>query len=119
MRDRTFISIDSITAVTISCKFSSLKVLLNEIESSSLFTATNTGGVCYPTLLRIRLIAAAWCLAAFFVVNAYNTTLISFISSPNLQPVIDSIYEIQKKPELRMVLDKDQYSDSVFSVTAH
>jgi hypothetical protein len=65
------------------------------------------------------LIAAAWCLAAFVVVNVYNTTLISFISSPNLQPVIDTIYDIQKKPELQIVLDKAQYSDLFFSVRAH
>jgi hypothetical protein len=74
------------------------------------------GGVCYPTATSIRLIAAVWCLAALVVTSIYNTTLISYVTSPNWQPLVRSIFDIPKMPQLRIVVDERMGADVIISV---
>jgi glutamate receptor, ionotropic, invertebrate len=72
--------------------------------------------VCYPKKLTIRLVAGAWCLAAFVLVNSYSSTLISFLSVSNNQPFIKSIYDIPKKPGAHLVVEQGKSADVIFSV---
>ena len=74
------------------------------------------GGVCYPTATSIRLIAAVWCLAALVITSIYNTTLISYVSSPNWQSLVRSIFDIPKMPKLRIVVDEKIGADVIISV---
>ena len=62
-----------------------------------------SGGWCSSKKLAIRLAAGAWCLGAFVIVTAYSSVLISFIISPNLKPIIESIRDIPKVPGLQVV----------------
>lgn len=52
------------------------------------------GNNCEEKSSSFRLVAGAWCLAAFVLVQAYSGTLTSFILSPNQSPVISSIWDI-------------------------
>ena len=44
--------------------------------------------------MAVRLIAGAWCLAAFVLVPAYSGTLTSFLTSPIARPIVDSYHDI-------------------------
>lgn len=57
--------------------------------------------------LAIRILVGTWCLACFILIRAYSSVLTSFIVSPNLKPVIDSIEDIPKVPGLQVVIDKE------------
>ena len=60
--------------------------------------------------------AGTWCVFAFFLVSFYTTTLISFVTSPNEQPLVNSVYDIPKKAGVNIVFDKRQYIDILLSV---
>jgi len=77
---------------------------------------TKTGGFCSSKKLAIRLAAGTWCLACFVIVTAYSSVLISFIISPNLKPIINSIQDIPKVSGLRVVAVKGSSVDRIMSV---
>ena len=62
---------------------------------------------CPGRWLSIRVLAGAWCLSCFVLITAYSSVLISYIISPNLKPVIDSVYDIPNVPGLQVVIEKD------------
>ena len=74
------------------------------------------GGWCSSKKLAIRLAAGTWCLACFVVVTAYSSVLISFIVSPNLKPIINSIYDIPKNPGLKVTAVEGSTLHRVMSV---
>lgn len=59
----------------------------------------------------IRLVAITWNISAFILVVTYSTYLISYVTSPNPKPMIDSINNIEKYPEI--ILTTDVAYDSV------
>ena len=59
---------------------------------------------------------AAFCLAAFVLNKAYSSVLISFATTPIFRPIIDSIYDIPKTPNVRPITEKDQGTDVFFRV---
>ena len=61
--------------------------------------------------LAIRLAAAAWCLACFVLVQAYSSTLIAFITSPNSKPIINSVYDIPNVPGLKITVNRNYGPD--------
>lgn len=75
-----------------------------------------TGNFCLETSLSIRLIAAAWCLAAFVLYPAYSGTLISFIMSPNIRPIINSIRDIENVTGLSIAVDRGLATDALLQV---
>ena len=75
-----------------------------------------SGGCCSSKKLAIRLAAGTWCLACFVIVTAYSSVLISFIISPNLKPIIESIRDIPNVPGLRVVAIKGASVERVLSV---
>ena len=75
----------------------------------------NQGGVCYPSKLCVRLVAAAWCVGAFFIVNSYSTTLISHITASIEKPLINSVYDLPKKPEILVAVEEGRGPDGVFA----
>jgi Ligand-gated ion channel len=74
------------------------------------------GGVCYPKKSTIRLVAGAWCLVAFVLVNSYSSTLISFVSASNTKPFIKSINDIPEKPGAHLVIERGKSAEVIFSV---
>nr|CAH0107696.1 unnamed protein product [Daphnia galeata] len=74
------------------------------------------GGYCVRKQLAIRLAAAAWCLACFVLVQAYSSTLIAFITSPNNKPIINSVYDIPNVPGLKITVERNFAADVVEDV---
>ena len=74
------------------------------------------GGWCSSKKLAIRLAAGTWCLACFIIVTAYSSVLISFIVSPNLKPIINSIEDIPKVHRLKVTTIEDSTIHRIMSV---
>jgi hypothetical protein len=66
--------------------------------------------------IAIRLAAAAWCLACFVLVQAYSSTLIAFITSPNNKPIINSVYDIPNVPGLKITVTRNFGADVILQV---
>ena len=58
------------------------------------------GGSYTVNRLPIRLIACAWSLAAFVFVQAYNSTLITYVLAPNNSPLVKSFHELAERSDL-------------------
>ncbi|EFX79069.1 hypothetical protein DAPPUDRAFT_245402 [Daphnia pulex] len=74
----------------------------------------NQGAYCPDRRLFIRLIAITWCLAAFVLVSSYNSLLISYVTSPNAQPLINSMADLPNS-SVEIVVDAGQAIDYVLS----
>ena len=75
------------------------------------------GGSVQSKKLFVRLAAGTWCLACFVLVNAYSSTLISYVTTPGYDPpVITSIKEIVKVPKLQLCAVKGKGIDMNLSV---
>lgn len=60
--------------------------------------------------LSFRLVQGAWCLAAFVLVNAYCSTLISYLISPQLMPVAKTMEDIisGSPQKLKLLAEKNE-----------
>jgi len=65
----------------------------------------------------VRAVAAAWALLCFVMIQSYNTTLISFLTSPEWKPIIESVYDIPKVPGLQITVDKGYAADFIILVS--
>ncbi len=74
------------------------------------------GGPCAAKKLAIRLVVGAWCLAAFVLGQAYNSTFVTYVIAPVAQPLINSVHDIVNDPNIRVVVRKDRGMDVFFSV---
>ncbi|EFX82186.1 hypothetical protein DAPPUDRAFT_241335 [Daphnia pulex] len=70
-------------------------------------TLLSQGGPCTSKGLPIRLVAAAWCLATFIFVQAYNSTLFTYVVTPVHQPLINSIYDIFDNSDINLLVRTD------------
>jgi len=61
--------------------------------------------------LSFRILLGSWCVAAFVLVNAYSTTLISNLTAPKLTPVARS-YEDVASPNppknVKLIVEKNE-----------
>lgn len=64
----------------------------------------------------MRLIGGAWCLAALILTNYYSSALISFITSANPQPLVNSAEELANKDNVGLVVLKNYVVGSTISV---
>ena len=76
----------------------------------------NPGSYCLSQTLSIRLLAGVWCLASFFLVYFYNSTLISFISASVPRPIIEKMSEIPTQNHLRVVVNYGWAADIILTV---
>ena len=76
----------------------------------------NSGGPIISKRLPIRLVAGIWCLAAFVLSQAYNSTLITYVIAPNNPPLINSVLDIVNNPNIHLVVEKNMGLDVVISV---
>ena len=56
--------------------------------------------------LPLRMVAGAWCLIAVVIFYAYNSTLISYISLPIYDPIINNWEELAASKTLRVAAPK-------------
>ena len=77
---------------------------------------SNSGGPIVSKRLPIRLVAGIWCLAAFVLSQAYNSTLITYVIAPNNPPLINSVLDIVNNPNIHLVVEKNMGLDVVISV---
>jgi hypothetical protein len=62
------------------------------------------------------MVAAVWCLAALVLVNGYNSLLISYVTSPNAEPLIQSIKDLGHTSDIHVVVDAGLGIDYILSV---
>lgn len=68
--------------------------------------------------MRIRLLSATWCLVAAVLTNSYGSVLITYVLAPNRPPVINSVYDIAKEYDAKLVLERGRGYDSVITVNS-
>lgn len=64
----------------------------------------NEGGSCPSNRLSYRLVAGVWCLAAFIFVQAYTSTLFTYVVAPVHQPLINSIYDVLENADINLLV---------------
>ena len=76
------------------------------------------GGYIASKKTAIRLVIGAWCLLTLVLLNVYNSTLISYITTTqNAQVFANSIEEVAAGPNINLVITKNLGVDSVLSVS--
>ncbi|XP_046642731.1 ionotropic receptor 21a-like [Daphnia pulicaria] len=73
------------------------------------------GGFCPSKWLPYRLVTGVWTLAAFFFVQAYTSTLITYVVTPVHQPLITSAYDIAERSEIQLFVRKAGTPDAIIS----
>ena len=59
----------------------------------------------------------AWCVTAFVFVQAYTSTLFTYIVTPNFTPLlVNSVYDVINKPEINLVIVGGQNLEKVLMV---
>jgi hypothetical protein len=66
--------------------------------------------------LPFRLVAGVWTLAAFIFVQAYTSTLFTYVVAPVNHPLIDSLYDIADNPEIHLLVKNEGTPDRYFTV---
>ena len=75
------------------------------------------GGFCKKNNLSIRFVMGAWCVTAFVFVQAYTSTLFTYIVTPNFTPLlVNSVYDVINKPEINLVIVGGQNLEKVLMV---
>jgi hypothetical protein len=69
--------------------------------------------------LSIRLVAGVWCLAAFIFVQAYSSILFTYVVTPVNLPLVNSVYDIVDRNDIRLFLNKGMALDVFTSVSLH
>ncbi|XP_046448038.1 glutamate receptor ionotropic, delta-2-like isoform X1 [Daphnia pulex] len=62
------------------------------------------GGFCPSKRLPYRLVAGVWILAAFIFVQAYTSTLITYVVTPVQQPLINSVYDVAGSSDVNLLV---------------
>nr|CAH0101875.1 unnamed protein product [Daphnia galeata] len=73
------------------------------------------GGPCPSKRLSFRLVAGVWCLAAFIFVQAYNSTLFTYVVTPVNQPLVNSINDVLESNDIQLLVIKASPLDVLFS----
>ncbi|XP_046449196.1 glutamate [NMDA] receptor subunit 1-like [Daphnia pulex] len=62
------------------------------------------GGPCRSGKLPYRLVAGVWILAAFIFVQAYTSTLFTYVVTPIEQPLIKSVFDIINNGDINLLV---------------
>lgn len=62
------------------------------------------------------MVAGVWTLAAFFFVQTYNSTLITYIITPVNVPLMSTVQDIVENPDIYVFIKKAGVSDTLLSV---
>ena len=72
-----------------------------EITSFITLTGMSLSAKC----LRIRILAGAWCCTCFFLVQAYSTSLTSYLTYPNQRTIVNSFFDIADTPGVSLAVE--------------
>ena len=73
-------------------------------------------GIKSSPKFKIRLVVGSWGIAALIIANLYGAFLISFIMSPNPEPLVDSPQELADKDKVDLVVFKNYAVDITIMV---
>ena len=65
----------------------------------------------------ILILIGFWSLSAFVLHNFYTTLLISDVTAPKSQPLINSIYDLRHRSDLNLVTDRKGNTLALLSVS--
>jgi hypothetical protein len=77
----------------------------------------NLGGYFQSNRLPLRVVAGSWCLIAVVLVYAYNSTLISYVSLPTHQPIVNTFEDLAASKTLRVTTQRGSLSAEIILVT--
>lgn len=75
------------------------------------------GGPCTSNRLSFRFVAGAWSLTAFIFVQAYNSTLLTYVLTPINNPLINSPYDIPERKDVHLLIKKGGSTDIFLSAS--
>ncbi len=78
-----------------------------------------TGGPCTSKRLPFRLVAGVWTLAAFIFVQAYTSTLFTYVVTPIKKSLINSIDDIADNSDINLFLKKNGTPDRLITVSSN
>jgi ionotropic glutamate receptor len=67
--------------------------------------------------LPYRLVAGVWTLAAFIFVQAYTSTLITYVVTPINQALIDSVYDVIDNGDINLVIREAGFMNTLLSAS--
>ncbi|XP_046449191.1 ionotropic receptor 93a-like [Daphnia pulex] len=70
------------------------------------------GGSCKSKRLPYRLVAGVWTLAAFIFVQAYTSTLFTYVVKPINHPLINSVYDIINSGDINLLAREDGFTNN-------
>lgn len=76
-----------------------------------------TGGPCTSKRLSFRLVAGVWSLAAFIFVQAYTSTLFTYVVTPVNPPLVKSAYDLADKNDVNVLIRKAGIIDTLVSAS--
>lgn len=99
---------------------------INSSAQSALKRATDfvfgvlvSQGMSFPARsLTLRFIVGVWVLGSLVLATAYTSVLISFVTLPDYKPLVDSVYDLPLKPDIRATVTAGQAVDILFSVNS-
>ena len=65
------------------------------------------GGPCTSNRFSFRLVAGAWSLAAFIFVQAYNSTLLTYVLTTINNPLVNSPYEMPERKDVHLLIKNE------------
>ena len=77
----------------------------------------NKGEQCTSKRLPIRLVAGVWCVASFIFVQAYNSTLFTYVVTPVNPPLVKSAYDLADKKDVNVLIRKSGIIDYLVSAS--
>lgn len=78
---------------------------------------TEIGGYIKSNSTTVRLVIGSWCLLVLVLLNTYNGRLISYMTATgNARPLVNSVTDIVTDPNIKLVVNKGQGADVIFSV---
>jgi hypothetical protein len=73
------------------------------------------GGACPSKRIPYRLVAGVWTLGAFFFVQAYTSTLFTYVVTPNNRPLIDSVYDVINNGDVNLLVRESGFMNILIS----
>jgi hypothetical protein len=73
------------------------------------------GGACPSKRIPYRLVAGVWTLGAFFFVQAYTSTLFTYVVTPNNRPLIDSVYDVINNDDINLLVRESGFLNIALS----
>ncbi|EFX82391.1 hypothetical protein DAPPUDRAFT_316802 [Daphnia pulex] len=75
------------------------------------------GGACLSKRLPYRLVAGVWTLAAFIFVQAYTSTLFTYVVTPISEPLIDSVYDVVNNGDINLLVRETGFMNTLLSAS--